>query len=115
MQEKMIIFSFHIQGAASSGAIAWQMPCAATLWEVSAVASNVATTGTLQVGKTGTAEEYVKAFAIGSSGVPSVIYPSEQVDEQPMHIPDNTDMLLTITAGGTPPEDTTIVVTMLTG
>lgn len=114
MQEKMIIFSFFIQDNASDGVIAWRMPCAATLWEVCAVASN-SNTGTLKVGKTGAAEEYVTAFDIGDSGTPSVVTPDEQVDKQAMHIPDNTDMLLTITVGGTVPTDTTIVVTMLTG
>jgi len=72
-----ILVPVHLHGLLAANAQgAFQLPCGATLVEVSAVGSN-ANDATLQVGASADADGILTAAAIGDSSVPVVFAPAD--------------------------------------
>lgn len=113
----------HLHGTLAANAQGvFQLPCAASLVEVSAAASNDSD-ATLQVGTSADADGLVTATAIGDSSVPVIFAPADfdgaLADQaSPAHLADNTIVAWVLDfdgSSGTAGQNVTILFTFLEG
>ena len=123
MQGMRFTIAVHLHGTLSANAQgAFRLPCAATLAEVSACASNDSD-ATLQVGTSADADGVMTAVAIGDSSTP-VVFDADDFDgaladaENPLHLDAGTVVTWLLDfdgAAGTAGQNVDIVFTFLEG
>lgn len=123
MQGMRFVVPVHLHGTLSANAQgAFRLPCAATLAEVSACASNDSD-ATLQLGTSADADGVMTAAAIGDSSTP-VTFDADDFDgaladgENPLHLADDTIVTWLLDydgASGTAGQNVDIVFTFLEG
>lgn len=122
---QIFTLAFHIYAALSDDAVIWwTAPFDCTLLHVSAVATNNSD-GTLTIGDSSDADEYLTSNTLGDSGTPAEYDGNDFVDADGNtharyypRITDGTVCRITIDYdgdGGTAAEDVTIVLTLAVG
>ena len=115
--------AIHLHGTLAANATGvFQLPCPASLVEVSAVATNDSD-ATLQIGTSADADGIVTAAVIGDSSTPVVFVPAsfdgDLADQKSaVHLADNTIVAWVLDydgAGGTAAQNVTILFTFLEG
>lgn len=123
MDGMRFVVPVHLHGTLAANAQGtFQLPCAATLVEISACASNDSD-ATLQVGTSADADGIMTAVAIGDSGTPAVknasAFDGALADAtNPLHLADNTIVSWVLDydgSSGTAGQNVTILFTFLEG
>ena len=115
MDERMVSVAWCIDNALDANKLFyWTLPWGATLWHVSAVASNDSD-ATLMIGDSGDTDQAIAATVIGDSAVPAEM---NFADFTSPHFVEGDVFTATVDFdgdGGTPAEDMNVIFTFLVG